>query len=79
MMPMWANIIIWVVCIIAGALIESHYLIFNRILDKILPKKYATCPKCGNQHMTYDTNCDPIFYCRECDHVYKQEEIVYRP
>ncbi len=41
-------------------------------------EKYATCPKCGNQHMIYDTNCDPIYYCQKCDHAYEQKEIVYR-
>ena len=41
--------------------------------------KVSTCPKCGNQNMTYDTGCDPVYFCTKCNYCYEEDEIIYRP
>lgn len=46
-------------------------------VDNTMPKKYAACPQCGDQHMTYDATCDPIFYCSKCDKTFEAAEVAY--
>ncbi len=40
-------------------------------------KLYATCPKCGGQHMHHDQSGNSQWFCFQCDSVHENDMIKW--